>query len=250
MLQQIPNLPNGIIGVEAKGRITGEDYEKVLLPLVKKAHEESRHIRFLYRVANDFTFTPGAAWEDFQFDMKYMRLFERCAAVTDVGWLTNAVKIFAPMFPCPIKTFKDAQMDEAIAWLTTKTTMKNMLPTFLVDREVLLVEVEGPLRKEDFDALAAEVDPLIERKSLLGIVIHTKRFPGWEDLGSFFRHMGFVGAHHRKIKRVAVAVDGLIPEAIPSLAKYFVKAELKHFPARELEDAITWASAGGTSKVA
>jgi hypothetical protein len=52
--------------------------------------------------------------------------------------------------------------------------------------------------------------------------------------------------HHRKINRVALAVDSQLAELAPRAAEHFVHAEIRNFRYEELETAIAWA-AGSTS---
>ena len=54
-------------------------------------------------------------------------------------------------------------------------------------------------------------------------------------------HIKFVDAHERKVKRVALAVDGLLPEFMAQFTKHFIKAEVKQFAFSNLEGAILWA---------
>ena len=108
---------------------------------------------------------------------------------------------------------------------------------------VLIIQPQGPLRKEDFKKLADFVDPWIEKNHhLQGVVISVKNFPGWENFKGFISHFRFVNAHERKVKRVALAVDGLLPEIIAHLTKHFIKAKIKQFDFSDLEGAIVWAS--------
>lgn len=243
MLKRIEDLPSGIVGFEAHGKVTREDYEKVLNPAVEEAYRNHRRIRFLYRLGPEFEgFTAGAAWEDFQVGRKYLSLFERCAVVTDRDWIWNASQLMAPLVPTPFKAFKDADFKKAVEWLNYPLT-SHVSPKFVQEKGLLIVEVTGPLGKGDFEALSAEVDPWIEKHhSLKGIIVHANKFPGWENLGSFFKHIEFVGEHHRKVKRIALAADGILPEMIPRIANHFVEAELKHFSYGDLEQAITWAA--------
>lgn len=73
-------------------------------------------------------------------------------------------------------------------------------------------------------------------------MIHAREFPGWENLGSFIRHVSFVRDHHRKIKRVALAADSKLASLAPMIAEHFVQAEVKSFPYDARERAIAWAS--------
>ena len=244
MLRRLGNLPAGVDGVEALGKVSRDDYEKVLNPLLEEAHRNGRRVRFLYRLGPEFEgFTPGAAWEDFRLGLKYLRLFERCAVVTDKDWIRNAWQLMAPLLPCPSRNFSDAELSRAVEWLGSAEKPHHIIPKFLRDKEVLVVEVNGPLSREDFDAISAEVDPWIEKRhGLNGIVVHAKHFPGWENLGSFLRHVEFVGEHHRKIARVGLAADGILPEFLPKLANHFVNAEIKHFTYDNLDKAVEWAA--------
>ena len=106
---------------------------------------------------------------------------------------------------------------------------------------VLTVRPEGKLETQDFLTLSEVVDPFIkERGGLNGIIIVTKKFPGWEDFNGMIEHMRFVRNHHRKIAKVAIVTDSKIADVAESLGKHFVKASIKHFSFKELESAKGW----------
>ena len=244
VLELLDNLPNGVTGVRATGTVTTDDYERVFKPLMEAAHREGRRVRLLYEVPPEFKgFTAGAGLEDMRMGMKYLRLFERCAVVTDVGWLRDATRLFGAMMPCPVKVFPNAERAQAIDWLgapVLSTVQHRLLP----DIGVLVIEPSQPLGAEDFDAIAATVDPWIEREGRLqGIVVHAAKFPGWQNLDGLLRHLRFIRDHHRRVSRIGVAVDGVLADAGPALANAFVEAELKHFSYDRLDEAIRWAGA-------
>jgi hypothetical protein len=243
MLEQIDNLPPDVWGLRATGRVSAEDYQRVVIPVLERARVEGRRIRLLYQLGPAFDgFAPGAALEDFQVGLRYLRLFDRCAVVTDTEWVRTTTRGVAALMPCPVKTFANDAFQEAVDWLAS-TREPSLTYQMLPSRGVLVVEPHGPLRTEDFDALEAAADSWIESGdgSLRGIVVHARRFPGWENLGTLLRHLRFVRDHHRKIRRVAVAVDGALAQIAPALADHFVHAELKQFSADDLEPAIAWA---------
>jgi hypothetical protein len=70
-----------------------------------------------------------------------------------------------------------------------------------------------------------------------------KKFPGWQDVGSFIRHVQFVKSHHQQIQRVALAVNGMIPRIMESVASRIVDAEIKHFPLEKQDEAKKWVKA-------
>src|SRR5262249_55191540 len=152
-------------------------------------------------------FTAGAAWEDVRLGFGYLRLLERCAIVSDIGWVRESSRLIGAMMPCPVKVFGNSEWSDAVAWLIARTTDSTSLThRLLPDLGVLVVEPVRPLRAEDFDALAMTVDPWLEAHGdLRGVVVHGREFPGWENLGAFFRHIRFVRDHHRLIRRIAVA---------------------------------------------
>jgi hypothetical protein len=242
MLQPIENVPTGVIGVLADGEVTRGDYETVLLPLLQKAYRKGNRIRFLYQTSPGFSgYTVGAMVEDMHVGLRYLRLFERCAIVTDVEWSQRGARLFGSLMPCPVKMFPGREMKEAVAWLS-ESAGDSTLTSELGDDGVLVVHPHGPLRREDFDKLSGIVDPWIEaHHQLRGLVIAMPRFPGWENVGSVFQHMEFVRDHHRHICKVALAVDGVLPEVMSHLASHFIEADIKQFPFDQVGQARQWA---------
>ena len=111
---------------------------------------------------------------------------------------------------------------------------------------VLILHPLESLRKEDFDKLRKVVDPWIEKHGLLkGVVICMRKFPGWENFAGFVQHIEFVKSHERKVRRVALAVDGLLPEIISKIAAHFIQAKIRQFPFDKVGEAIQWAEGIG-----
>jgi hypothetical protein len=252
MLQQILDLPIGINGVEASGVVSRDDFRRTLLPLFKNAENEKLRLRLLYRFGSDFKkFSVGAVIDDVKMGFKYLGNVERCVVVTDRKWIRKSCRVLESIIPYPLKVYDESHMQNAVKWLSSPTEPVHLNAKLIEGKEIVLVEVDGPLAKEDFDVLAAKVDPWIaDHRSLQGLVIHAKRFPGWENLGGFLRHLEFVGDHHRKIKRVAFSSDGFFPEVMPMLANYFIAADIKRFTYKNVDLAISWASKGSNKKLA
>jgi hypothetical protein len=244
MLERVQDLPAGVYGLRATGKVSKQDYDEVVDPLLEEVRRDGRRVRFLYHFPPEFkAFTPGAAWEDAKVGFRYLRLFERCAIVSDNDWIRGASRAAGALLPCPVRVFGNAAWNEAVAWLAAPAVSDHLEHRLLTERSVLLVEPHGRLSVEDFDAIAVTVDPWIESgRQLHGLVVHAREFPGWESIGSFLRHVRFVRDHHRKVRRVALAADGKIAKLAPALVENFVGAEVQHFAFDELERAIDWAS--------
>ena len=112
-----------------------------------------------------------------------------------------------------------------------------------IDEEngIAILEPEGQLSKIDFESAANIIDPYIEEPGQLnGLIIHTKKFPGWDSFAALVSHLEFVKEHHKKILRVAFATDSLVGRFAESVAGHFVNAEIKLFSYQELEQARSW----------
>lgn len=245
MLERLQDLPDGIDGVRAVGRVSREDYERVFEPLIDGARREGRRIRLLYQLGPEFEgFSPGAAWEDAKLGLASLRLLDGCAVVTDIGWIRESTRLVAFLLPCPVRVFATADRGEAVEWLRSLPQGAAVTHRLLPETGVLVVEVDQPLRAQDFDALAATADQWIEvHGDLPGLVIHARAFPGWENLGSLIRHFRFVRDHHRRLRRVALASDSKLASLGPKLAEHFVQAEVRRFGYGELDAATAWAGA-------
>ena len=106
---------------------------------------------------------------------------------------------------------------------------------------IATVQPAGPLKKEDFENIAAQLDEYIEeRGDIAGLIIHTRSFPGWEDFGALISHLRFIRDHHKHIRKVAPVTDSDIAPILPSIANHFVSAEIKSFAYEEYEEAKAW----------
>jgi len=244
MLEKLSDVPQGIVGVKAVGKVTREDYEKVLEPLFDGARREGRRLRFVCQIGPEFEgLTPGAAWEDAKLGVRSLRLFAGCAVVTDRDWIRESTRIASFFVPCPVRVFPNGDRDKAIEWLGSLPQESGVAHRLLPEKGVIVVEVKNALTAQDFDALALTADPWIETHGgLAGLVIHARAFPGWENLGSLVRHVQFVRDHHRKTKRIALATDGTLAGLAPRIGEHFVHAEVKTFGYGQVDAAASWAA--------
>ena len=118
MLKLIQDLPPHVLGIEAAGKVTHEDYREVLIPAAE-AMMGRGSIRMLYIIGQEFTgYELGALWDDGAFGTKHWRDFSRVAVVGDQGWLSTAVTLFKPFFPCAVRLISLAELSAARAWIT------------------------------------------------------------------------------------------------------------------------------------
>ena len=109
------------------------------------------------------------------------------------------------------------------------------------DQGILILRPQGPLEAGDFSSLASVVDPYLEQHGTLrGIMVDAPSFPGWDSFAALVSHLRFVRDHHRFIGKIAAVSDSPILSAAPHLAKHFVKAEIRHFSAKDRAMALSW----------
>jgi hypothetical protein len=106
---------------------------------------------------------------------------------------------------------------------------------------ILHVRPKSALAPSDFEELAKEVDPFIaEQGDLAGLMVEAPGIPGWSSFAAMITHLRFVRDHHRHIRRIAVVTDSSVGNLAEHVVSHFVSAEIKVFPAGQLEEARHW----------
>jgi hypothetical protein len=115
MIGELSDLPAGVIGFEASGRIRAEDYRDVVLPALERA-AATGEVRFVI-VMRDFDgMSGGAVWQDLKVGIEHLRAWKRIALVTDIEWMRHATSLFGWMTPGDVKSFPLSELDAAVAW--------------------------------------------------------------------------------------------------------------------------------------
>jgi SpoIIAA-like len=118
MIELMHGLPDGVVGVEAVGKVTADDYA-VVAPTIDEALAAHEKIRLIHVLGDRFTgFTAGGVWEDGRFGLSHAFSFERIAVVTDLGSVRTLVKGGGWTIPGEIRLFSNAEKDEAITWVS------------------------------------------------------------------------------------------------------------------------------------
>jgi SpoIIAA-like len=114
VIKELSDMPPGVIGFEATGKLKAEDYRDVVLPALEQA-AASGEVRFVI-VMKDFDgMTGGALWQDLRLGFEHLRAWKRIALVTDIGWMHHLTDLFGWMTPGETKTFPVTETDAAIA---------------------------------------------------------------------------------------------------------------------------------------
>ena len=115
MIKELSDLPPGVVGFEAAGTLSAEDYRDVVLPALQRAYA-SDEFRFVIVMRDFHGMTGGALWQDLKVGFEHLHAWKRIALVTDIDWVRHATTLFGWMTPGEVEVFPLAQRDEAIAW--------------------------------------------------------------------------------------------------------------------------------------
>ena len=116
MIQMVEGLPDNVVGIIAKGRVTNNDCDKILKPAMESTLKRHDKVRLYYEIGCRF---PGAAWEDLRIGLEHIPQWERVAVVTDVGWVRHTVNALRFLIASDIRVFTSFQAPEGRAWITS-----------------------------------------------------------------------------------------------------------------------------------
>jgi hypothetical protein len=119
MLKIMDDLPGKVLGVSAEGKISGTDYETVLIPAIEEKLKTNKKIRMLYHLGSNFTgFDLNAMMDDAKTGMKHLSAWEKIAFVSDHELINTFAEFFGHLLACELRIFKNAKIEEAKKWIT------------------------------------------------------------------------------------------------------------------------------------
>ena len=119
MIDILPDMPEGVIGIRVSGRLAGADLRE-LRPDMEELLKTG-DIRIVEVVADDYEgFGPGGLIEDLKLGLgtvlRHHSAFKRIAVVSDKEWVTHALHAFAWMVPGEFALFGLDELDRAMEW--------------------------------------------------------------------------------------------------------------------------------------
>jgi hypothetical protein len=120
MIERIEEMPSGTIGLRASGKLTREDYQQVLEPALREG-VESGELRLLFAMPDFDGLERGAMVEDIETGLRAWvhdhAAWRRFALVTDVEWVSKAMRAFAWLAPGEVRVFALDELDAAREWV-------------------------------------------------------------------------------------------------------------------------------------
>jgi hypothetical protein len=239
-LMKIKMKSKDVFAFEAIGEICKDDYVDILFPILEEARANEVKVRLLLHFGERFKgFTKKSIWEDLKFGKNFTKVIDRCAIVSDMGWIIHLSSIFGSLIPCSIEVFDNIHLSSAISWIDSGDLALDF--SFDQEKGLLEVEIEAPLNSLNFEVMSSTVDSyILNNKNLNGLLIHAKRFPGWKNLGSFISYIKFMKSHRKKIKKVALVTNSKLANIVPRFSDYFMNADIKNFAFKDLKKARKW----------
>lgn len=114
------DLPADVVGIDARGLISSEDYRDTLEPLVADKLTQHDKLKMLIVAGPYFDgYSAGALWDDTRFGFSHLTTFSKLALVTDHEWLRQAAKLFGSLMPTEVMVFATAELADARKWIET-----------------------------------------------------------------------------------------------------------------------------------
>lgn len=243
MIEIIGSQSDGFVEARATGRITGADYDDVLVPAIEEAIAAHGRVRVLCHLGADFErFGLDAAWDDTRLGLRHWNGFERIAIVTDSTLIRGAVRAFSFALPCPVATFADADLDGARRWL--RESLGTIHLDFDQGQRLVRARLMGKLEPSAYRDVAEEIDSHMQKAIGFRLLLDLRDFEGWESLSGLREHLTLVSDHHRSIERVAVVGKATWMKAAVRLMSRFVEAEPRFFESEKYADAEKWVVSG------
>jgi hypothetical protein len=121
MVEGVADLPDGVLGFRATGKISGDEYRELMIPIYA-ALERGEKLNIYFELAEDFHGLDLAAlWEDLKaagsVGLKHRSSWQRMAVVTDKDWIRHGAAVAGWLAPGELRLFDPDERPAAKAWV-------------------------------------------------------------------------------------------------------------------------------------
>jgi hypothetical protein len=121
VIERVADLPAGVLGFRASGKLTRDEYREMIEPIYA-ALESGEKLNIYFELAGDFEgLDLGALWEDMKaagsVGLKHRSSWQRMALVTDKDWIRYGAIVFGPLAPGELRLFDPEEEAQAKAWI-------------------------------------------------------------------------------------------------------------------------------------
>jgi len=243
MLTIIDGLPDHVIGIRINDKLRAEDYERLLIPLVNEKLKHHDKLDLLCCIDGKWKgMEAGAVWQDLRLGLGRIGHWARMAIVSDIKWMENAIKLFRVFSPGELRHFDSDDYEAAKGWVCEIDRARINI-TLDGDAGVLVLEpgADKALSEDDFEAVGKAIGSYLEdHDRLRGILIHSRKFPGWQSVGALFAHLKFVNTVHDKIGKIALVTDSPMGTFADHVLDPLMLAKVRKFDYDQRDEAMGW----------
>ena len=243
MLTIIEGLPDHVIGIRITDKLRAEDYETQLIPLVNGKLANHHKLDLLCCIEGEWKgMEAGAVWQDLRLGLGRIGHWARMAIVTDIKWMENAIKLFRLFSPGELRHFGSKDYESAKDWVCEIARARINI-TLDGEAGVLVLEpiADKALSEDDFEAVSKAIGSYLEdHDGLRGILIHSRKFPGWQSVGALFAHLKFVNAVHDKIGKIALVTNSPMGSFADHVLDPLMLAKVRKFDYDQRDEAMSW----------
>jgi len=121
MVERMEDMPDGVIGLRASGKLTKDDYTGVLEPALQEAMDTGA-ARVVFVLTDFEGLELGAMPEDIKtglgVELANRKNWKRLAVVTDVDWVARAMRMFAWAMPGELGVYESLDdLERAKTWV-------------------------------------------------------------------------------------------------------------------------------------
>lgn len=118
MIEILTESRGNLLAIKGSGKLTGRDYEELLIPSLEAIMKEHHKARLLFYMDADFEgWELGAAWDYASFGFKHKDDFEKVAAVCGPKWVHWGMKLKSYFVNGDVRTFRCEESSEAWKWI-------------------------------------------------------------------------------------------------------------------------------------
>jgi SpoIIAA-like len=116
VIERIPGLADGVIGIRAVGTFSVDDYATTIEPELERLETAHRQLRLLLQLGPEFDGFGEGAWGDLTGELRSTP-FHRGAVVTDDAVIRTGVALLRFTLHGHVRSFANDDYDRAVAWV-------------------------------------------------------------------------------------------------------------------------------------
>ena len=119
MIEIIQGLPRDVAAFNATGKITADDYNKIINPLVKQIKQQSGKIKYVLVLNTSLSHYSAGAWlSDGWLGLKYFTCWSKIAIVANQERIVKFTNVFGKLLPAVTKGFLMKDLETAKRWVS------------------------------------------------------------------------------------------------------------------------------------